>query len=83
YQKIAVSENTLFTFSNAFIGTITLVINYSDAYTVGFDAGYTILEEGGIELSFTETSAAVDILKVMHLGTANNYVVGVMLDVKD
>jgi len=83
YQKIAVSENTLFTFSNAFIGTITLQITYSGAYTAGFNAGYTILEEGGTELSFTGTLNAVDILKVMYLGTANNYVVGVMLDVKD
>ena len=83
YQKIAVSENTLFTFSNAFIGTITLQITFSGAYTAGFNAGYTILEEGGIEISFTETLNAVDILKVMYLGTANNYVVGVMLDVKD
>ena len=83
YQKIAVSENTLFTFSNAFIGTITLQITYSGAYTAGFNAGYTILEEGGIEISFTETLNAVDILKVMYLGTANNYVVGLMADVKD
>ena len=83
YQKIAVSENTLFTFSNAFIGTITLQITFSGAYTAGFNAGYTILEEGGTEISFTETLNAVDILKVMYLGTANNYVVGLMADVKD
>ena len=83
YQKIAISENALLTFSNAFIGTITLVMTYSGAYTLGFNAGYTVLEEGGTELSFTETLNAVDILKVMYLGTANNYVVGVMLDVKD
>ena len=83
YQKIAVSENTLFTFSNAFIGTITLQITYSGAFTAGFNAGYTILEEGGIEITFTETLNAVDILKVMYLGTANNYVVGLMADVKD
>ena len=83
YQKIAVSENTLFTFSNAFIGTITLVINYSGAFTAGFNAGYTILEEGGTEISFTGTNGAVDILKVMYLGTANNYVVGLMANVKD
>lgn len=83
YQKIATDENTLFTFSNPFVGTITIVITYGGAHTVGFDAGYTIHEEGGTELSFTETSSAVDILKVMYLGTADNYVVGVMLDVKD
>ena len=83
YQKIAVSENTLFAFSNAFIGTITLQITYSGAYTAGFNAGYTILEEGGIEISFTETLNAVDILKVMYLGTASTYIVGLMADVKD
>jgi len=83
YQKIAVSENTLFTFSNAFIGTITLQITFSGAFTAGFNAGYTILEEGGTEISFTETLNAVDILKVMYLGTANNYIVGLMADVKD
>ncbi|MCK4328343.1 hypothetical protein KAX02_00715 [candidate division WOR-3 bacterium] len=83
YQKIAVSENTLFTFSNAFIGTITLQITFSGAFTAGFNAGYTILEEGGTEVTFTGTNGAVDILKVMYLGTANNYVVGLMADVKD
>jgi len=83
YQKIAVSENTLFTFSNAFIGTITLQITYGGAFTAGFNAGHTILEEGGTEISFTETNGAVDILKVMYLGTANNYVVGLLADVKD
>jgi len=83
YQKIAISENALLSFSNVFVGTITLVINYSGDYTVGFNAGYTILEEGGVEVSFTETNGAMDILKVMYLGTANNYVVGLMADVKD
>jgi len=83
YQKIAISENALLSFSNVFVGTITLVINYSGDYTVGFNAGYTILEESGVEVSFTETNGAMDILKVMYLGTANNYVVGLMVDVKD
>jgi len=83
YQKIAISENALLSFSNVFVGTITLVINYSGDYTVGFNAGYTILEEGGVEVSFTETNGAMDILKVMYLGTADNYVVGLMTDVKD
>ena len=83
YQSMTVSENTLITFSNSFVGTLTLVLTYGDAYSVGFDAGYTIHEEGGTEIVFTATAAAVDLLKVVYLGAANNYIVGALLDVKD
>jgi len=83
YQKVTVSENTLISFSNAFVGTLTLNINYSGNFTVGFNAGYTIQEEDGIEIVFTETNGAFDILKVYYYGTANTYVVGALLDVKD
>ena len=82
YQKVAVSENTLISFSNAFVGTLTLNINYSGDYTVGFNAGYTIKTEGGKGITFTKTNGAFDILKVYYYGTANTYVVGVMNDVK-
>jgi len=82
YQKVAVSENTLISFSNAFVGTLTLNINYSGDYTVGFNAGYTIKTEGGEGITFTKTNGAFDILKVYYYGTANTYIVGLMNDVK-
>ena len=83
YQKVAVSENTTISFSNEFVGTLTVRIIYGGAYTVAFDGGDTILEEGGTELVFTDTNAAVDLLKIMNYGTADTYIVGVLLDVKD
>jgi len=83
YQKVTVSENTTLSFSNEFVGTLTVRIIYGGAYTVAFDGGDTILEEGGTELVFTETNAAVDVLKIMNYGTADTYIVGVLLDVKD
>ena len=83
YQKVTISENTLISFSNPFVGTLTLNINYGGNYTVGFNAGYTILEEGGEEIVFTKTNGAFDILKVYYFGTSGNYVVGLLADVKD
>jgi hypothetical protein len=82
YQSITISENTDISFVNEFVGTITLVMTYTGGdYTVALTD--TILEEGGTELDFTELDGTVDILKVMNLGTADTFVVGVLLDVKD
>ncbi|MCK5601192.1 hypothetical protein KAR91_04960 [Candidatus Pacearchaeota archaeon] len=82
YQEVTISENTTISFINEFVGTITLMMTYDGGnYTVAL--GDTILEEGGVELVFTETDGAVDILKVMNLGVADTFVVGVLLDVKD
>ena len=83
YQKVTVSEATTLSFSNEFVGTITLRIIYGGAYAVAFNVADTILEEGGVELVFTSTNTAVDLLKVMNYGTADTYIVGVLLDVKD
>lgn len=83
YQKIATDENTLFTFSNPFVGTITLIINYGGDHTVGFDGAYTIREVGGVEIVFTELSGTQDQLSIRYLGTADTYTVGALLDVKD
>jgi hypothetical protein len=83
YQKVAISENTTLSFSNAFVGSIHIRMTYSGAYTVDFNGAYTIEEEGGTEIVFTETNAAVDELSVRYWGTADTYTVGALLDVKD
>jgi len=82
YQEVTVSANTVISFSNAFVGTITLNLNYGGAYTVDFNAGYTIQTEGGTALSFTETNGAFDVVKIYYYGTTDTYVVGVLADVK-
>jgi len=83
YQKITISANAVISFSNVFVGTITIDINYSGDYTVDFNAGYTVMTEGGTAISFTETTGAYDILKVYHNDDTNTYVIEVMEDVKE
>jgi len=83
YQSITISEACVISFSNMFTGTITLHITWSATAAMTFDGAYTILEEGGTEIVFSDTDTLVDILKIYYYGAANTYVMGAMIDVKD
>ena len=81
YQSITLDEACVISFSNEFVGTLNLIVTYGGSYALTF-TGMTLLEEGGVEIVTTD-AAGVDVLMFKNWGTADTYVMGAMLDVKD
>jgi len=81
YQSITIDEACAISFSNEFVGTLNLIVTYGGSYALTF-TGMTLLEEGGVEIVTTD-AAGVDVLMFKNWGTADTYVMGAMLDVKD
>ena len=81
YQSITIDEACVISFSNEYVGTLNLKVTYGGTFALTF-SGMTLLEEGGIEI-VTTNAAGVDLLIFKNLGTADTYVMGALLDVKD
>ena len=81
YQSITLDEACVISFSNEFVGTLNLIVTYGGSYALTF-TGMTLLEEGGVEIVTTD-AAGVDVLMFKNWGTADTYVMGALLDVKD
>ena len=81
YQSITIDEACAISFSNEFVGTLNLIVTYGGSYALTF-TGMTLWEEGGVEIVTTD-AAGVDVLMFKNWGTADTYVMGAMLDVKD
>ena len=81
YQSITIDEACAISFSNEFVGTLNLIVTYGGSYALTF-TGMTLWEEGGVEIVTTD-AAGVDVLMFKNWGTADTYVMGAMLDVKN
>ena len=82
YQSITLDEACVISFDNEFVGTLNLIVTYGGEFALTFDGGVTLLEEGGVEI-VTTNNTGVDILIFKNIGTADTYVMGALLDVKD
>jgi len=82
YQSITIDEACVISFSNEYVGTLHLIVTYGGSFALTFDGGVTLLEEGGTEIETTD-AAGVDLLIFKNFGTADTYVMGALLDVKD
>lgn len=82
YQSITLDEACVISFSNEYVGTLNLEVTYAGSFALTFDGGITLLEEGGVEIVTTDASG-VDVLMFKNWGTADTYVMGALLDVKD
>jgi len=82
YQSITIDEACAISFSNEYVGTLNLIVTYGGSFALTFDGGVTLLEEGGVEIVTTD-AAGTDILIFKNIGTADSYVMGALLDVKD
>ena len=82
YQSITIDEACVISFSNEYVGTLNLYVTYGGSFALTFDGGVTLLEEGGVEIVTTDASG-VDLLLFKNFGTADTYVMGALLDVKD
>jgi len=81
YQSITIDEACVISFSNEYVGTLNLLVTYGGSFALTF-TGMTLLEEGGTEIVTTD-AAGTDLLIFKNLGTADTYVMGAMLDIKD
>jgi parallel beta-helix repeat protein len=82
YQSITLDEACAISFSNEYVGTLHLEVTYGGTFALTFDGGVTLLEEGGVEIVTTDDTG-VDILIFQNWGTADEYVMGALLDVQD
>jgi len=58
------------------------LVTYGGSFALTFDGGITLLEEGGIEIVTTD-AVGTDLLIFKNYGTADTYVMGALLDIKD